>query len=266
MKMVRILTLALAILLAIAPAAMADGSLDAIVAKGELVMGLDDSFPPMGFVNEDNEIVGFDVDVAREVCARLGVALKLQPIKWDAKDLELSSGNIDCIWNGMSITPDRQASMALSAAYMKNQIVLVILKGSYASKAELAGKAVGVQAGSFGQEVLDDPANAEFRATLSEVLSYENYPTALLDLKNGNTQAVAMDRIVAGYLIAQGDDALDVIEPLADDLFAVGFRKEDVALRDKVDAILAELAADGTLAELSIKWMSEDLTVIGKNE
>lgn len=240
-------------------------SLAYILEKGTLVMGLDDSFPPMGYRNENNEIVGYDVDVAREVAARLGVELVLQPIDWAAKELELSTMNIDCIWNGMSITPEREESMALSSAYLNNMIVFLVNDPAYQAREDLAGKAIGVQSGSFAEEVIGSEEYADFAAGLSEIAPYEEYLTAILDLQNGNIQAVAIDLVVANFQIANlGDESLFVIDDLADDLYAVGFRKEDVALRDKVDEILLEMAADGKLAEISGAWFGEDINLIGK--
>ena len=128
-KLFAMILAAMMILCSCAFAETTDNSLQAILDKGTLVLGLDASFEPMGYTNMDGEIVGYDIDLAKEVCARLGVELVVQPIEWAAKELELSSGNIDCIWNGMSITPERQESMALSEAYMNNQIVLLVCDG-----------------------------------------------------------------------------------------------------------------------------------------
>ena len=145
----------------------ADGSLQNILDKKTFILGLDDSFPPMGFRNEDNDIVGFDIDVARAVCEKLGVELVVQPIAWDSKELELSSGNIDCIWNGMSITPEREESMAMTFAYLNNQMVFYTKTGAgIAATADLAGKKVAVQNGSYAEELLNGDY-AELAATLS---------------------------------------------------------------------------------------------------
>ena len=134
-----------------------DESLQKVLDKGSFVLGLDDSFPPMGYRDENNEIVGFDIDLAREVCARMGVELKIQPISWDAKEQELNSGNIDCIWNGMSIDEERQRVMNLSEPYMKNRMVLVVLGDSgYQSQADLQDKTIGVQNGSTAQKILEE--------------------------------------------------------------------------------------------------------------
>ena len=174
--MKKVIALVLVLLMGLSAWAMAqeDNSVAAIQEKGTFVLGLDDSFPPMGYRDENNEIVGFDIDVAREVANRLGVELVAQPIDWASKELELESGNIDCIWNGMSITPEREESMAMTFPYLNNQIILYALKDSGIDSLEaMAGKSVAVQSGSFAEEVLQSEEYADFNASLSEVLSYD---------------------------------------------------------------------------------------------
>ena len=132
-----------------------DKSLENVKANGKFILGLDDSFPPMGFRDENNEIVGFDIDCAKEVASRMGVELVIQPIAWDSKQMELDSGNIDCIWNGMSINEERKEAMNLSDPYLKNDMVFVVLGSSdYQSQADLEGKNIAVQYGSSAQEIL----------------------------------------------------------------------------------------------------------------
>ena len=246
-----------------------DTSVADIQAKGTLILGLDDTFPPMGFRDEDtNEIVGYDIDLAKEVAARLGVELVCQPISWDAKELELSSGNIDCIWNGMSITDERLESMSMSLPYMNNQIVMVAKDSAgFASIADMAGKSIGVQSGSFAEEVLETyDAYAEFYASV-DVLPYDEYLTALMDLQQGGVDGVLIDLVVAEYRIAGlQDDSLIVIDSLEDDLYGIGFRKADVALRDRVNEILTEMENDGTIAEISTKWFGKNISIIGAAE
>ena len=141
--------LALVMLLTLSAAVAEDNSLQAVLDKGTFIIGLDDSFPPLGYRDENNDIVGFDIDVARAVAEKLGVEFIAQPISWEAKELELSSGNIDCIWNGMSITPEREESMAMTFPYLNNQIVCYVKDDSdITSLADLAGKSVAVQNGS----------------------------------------------------------------------------------------------------------------------
>lgn len=266
-KIIRLVDLVLSVMMLLTCTALAeDTSLTDVQTRGKLVLGLDASFPPMGFINDDGDIVGYDIDLAKEVCARLGVELVCQPIDWAAKDMELASGNIDCIWNGMSITPAREESMALSQAYMNNQIVLLVCEDSYQSREDLAGKKMGVQSGSFAEEVLTTYEEyAEYCASLDEVLDYQDYETAIMDMKNGQIDGIMIDLIVANAKIKNlEDDSLKVIDAFADDLYAIGFRKEDVALRDKVDEILNEMAEDGTLAQISESWFGSDISLVGK--
>ena len=267
MKKLVCLILALVMVLACGCAfAEADGSLDAIIGKGALVLGLDDAFPPMGFRDDDNNIVGYDIDVAAEVAARLGVELVCQPIDWASKELELDSGNIDCIWNGMSITPKRQASMAMAIPYMNSAIVMVARDSEgFTSIADMEGRIIGVQSGSFSEEVLETYEEyADFCASV-EVAPYDEYLTALLDLQQGGIDGVLIDLVVAEYCIAGlGDDSFVIVDSLEDDLFGVGFRKDDLSLRDKVNDILLEMAEDGILAEISTKWFGSDISIVGK--
>jgi len=177
-----------------------DDSLSKVKNAGTLILGLDDQFAPMGFRNDDNEIVGFDIDLAKEVCTRLGVTLKLQPIVWEQNSSELDSGNIDCVWNGMSISDDRKVAMNLSDAYMKNEMVLVVLNGSsYETLADLAGKKIAVQSGSSAQGILE---KSEFAKTVEEILPFETNTMALTDLKANGVDAVFVDVIVANYSIS----------------------------------------------------------------
>ena len=261
-KLLAMLLVAMLVLTAV-PAMAEDDSLAKITEKGTLILGLDDSFKPMGYRNDANEIVGFDIDLAKEVCARLGVELQLQPIEWAAKEMELSSGNIDCIWNGMSDTAARQEAMSLSLDYLNNAIVLLVKDPAIKGREDLVGKKVGLQSGSFAQELLEGEAFADYYKSLGEVLGYVDYPTAIMDLQNGNIEAVVIDQVVANYEIQdRGLSGLFTVDNLADDLYAIGFRKADVALRDKVNETLKEMAKDGKIAEISTKWFGSDLSLI----
>lgn len=246
-----------------------DNSLAYITEKGTLVLGLDDTFPPMGFRDENtNEIIGYDIDLAKEVAARLGVELVCQPIDWAAKEMELANGKIDCIWNGMSITDERLESMSMSLPYMNNQIVLVVKDGNgFGSIDDLAGKNIGVQSGSFAEEVLETyDEYADFYASVT-TLPYDEYLTALMDLQQGGVDAVLIDLVVAEYRIAGlNDDTLVVIDSLEDDLYGIGFRKADVALRDKVNELLIEMENDGTIEKISTEWFGKNISIIGAAE
>ena len=252
------------VLLMTAGMALAQDAVQAILDKKTLILGLDDSFPPMGYRDEAGEIVGFDIDVAKEVTARLGVELTLQPIEWAAKELELATGNIDCIWNGMSITEERQASMSMTFSYMNNQILFYATKAAALTSLEdLAGKKIAVQGGSYAEELLNSDTYADLKDSFAEVLSFEEYLTALMDLEQGGVDAVLIDKVVAEYRIAgMGVDDIVPVIALEDDNFGVGFRKEDVALRDKVQEILIEMKKDGALGEISTTWFGSDITSV----
>ena len=179
-----------------------DTSLQDVLDKGEFVLGLDDSFPPMGYRDDQNNVVGFDIDLATEVCARMGVKLVIQPIDWDSKELELSNGSIDCVWNGMSIDDSRLAAMFIPKAYVANtQIIIVPESSGIKTKADLAGKTVGLQKGSTALSALQkDEATA---ASVKEIIEYEDNVEVYLDLQAGRIDVFVVDEVVGRYLISQ---------------------------------------------------------------
>ena len=267
MKIKSILALVLALALCtVSFAALAeDASLQNVLDKSKLILGFDASFPPMGFTDENGDYVGFDIDVAKEVAARLKVELVLQPIDWNAKDLELNSGNIDCIWNGMTVTPERAESMSLSIPYLNNAQVLCVLKDSpIKTIADMAGKTLALQSGSSAAEAV--AANADLLASLKGApVEYADNVMALLDLDNGGVDAVALDVIVANYYIAKKNANYRVLdEQLAPEQYAVGFRKADVALTDAVNQTLIAMAKDGKLGEISTEWFASDVTIVAQ--
>ena len=235
-------------------------------ARTAFVVGLDDSFPPMGFRNADNEIVGYDVDLAREVCRRRGWELKLQPIDWNAKEMELNTRKIDCIWNGFTITAERQKAMCFTPPYLKNAQVVVVRQDSAAQKlADLAGKKVGTQAGSAGVGAIDEAA--AFKASLAEVVEYKDYLTALMDLESKGVDAIVMDLLVANDNIRRSGKPFRILEEtLSPETFGVGFRLGDDALMDEVWQTLLAMQADGTVSKLAEKWFGADISAIGKAE
>ena len=216
----------------------ADESLNKVKAAGEFVLGLDDSFPPMGFRDKDNNIVGFDIDLATEVCARLGVKLKTQPISWDAKEQELNTGKIDCIWNGMSVDSARAKAMNLSDPYLKNRMIFTVKDKALANLAALDASEAGKAA--------------------KEIVPFDDNQTALMDLDKGGVDAVFLDEIVAKYwIVTNAKDYTVLEEGLSDEVYAVGFRKKDQALRDAVNSTLAAMKADGKFDEISAKWFGK---------
>ena len=232
-------------------------------AGGTLIVGFDQDFPPMGFIGNDGEFTGFDLELAQEVAKRRGLEYKPQPIAWDAKDMELEAGNIDCIWNGFTMT-GREDDYAWTEAYMANTQVFVVAKDSgIASQADLAGKVVECQVDSSAEAALKEVP--DLTATFKDLLTTADYNTAFMDLEQGAVDAIAMDVIVAGYQIQQRNaDFVILDDSLSAEEYGVGFKKDNTELRDKVQKTLEEMAADGTLKGISEKWFGEDVTTIGK--
>jgi ABC-type amino acid transport/signal transduction systems, periplasmic component/domain len=238
---------------------------DSQEAGGSFTVGFDQDFPPMGFVGDNGEYTGFDLDLAKEVAGRLGLEFVPQPIAWDAKDMELNSGTIDCIWNGFTIN-GREDDYTWSEPYMDNSQVFVVTADSgISSFADLAGKIVEVQADSSAEAALKE--NAELTGSFKTLQTTPDYNTAFMDLEMGAVDAIAMDVIVAGYQIEQRDDGDQYVildETLASEKYGIGFKKGNEELRDKVQATLEEMAADGTLEKISDEWFGRDVTIIGK--
>ncbi len=228
------------------------------------VLGLDDTFAPMGFRDDNNKIVGFDIDLAQAVCDKLGYKLKLQTIDWNAKEQELNTKNIDCIWNGFSITDENKKKFLMTPAYMKNEISLVIKKDStITSNADMNGKSLAVQAGSSAEETLNKDENKAFKDSLGKINPFGTYAIAMQDVDTGNSDAVLMDSIMANYMIKeQGKDFKVLNDSLLEDEYGIGFRKDDQKLCDAVWNALKELKKDGKVAEISKKWFGSDITMI----
>lgn len=183
-----------------------DDSLEKVKTAGKFVLGLDDSFPPMGFNDEGGNIVGYDIDIAKEVCKRLGVTLELQPITWTAKEREINSGNIDCIWNGFTTTPQREAELCMTTPYLKNSQVVVTLSGSgIETLADLAGKTLSIQGSSTAGEALDSKPDVKNSLKGGAAYEVDNNVLAMFDLKGGGSDAVLMDKVVAEYYVTNPD-------------------------------------------------------------
>ena len=233
-----------------------DLSLKTIEDNGKMIVGFTE-YPPMGF-KENGEITGFDIDIAKEVAERLGVEAEFVYIDWDAKVLELNGKNIDMIWNGLTITADREKEILFSKPYFDNRIVIISLNGSGIDQiADLSEMKVGVELQSSGQAAVE--GNDVF-ASIDELVKYTTITEAILDLKAGGIDAIVADEIFARYAVSKEADQYQVAsEVFNSENYGIGFRLEDVALRDKVDVIIDEMAADGTAAEVSMKWFGEDL-------
>ena len=227
------------------------------------ILGLDASFPPMGFTDENNEIIGVDIDLAKAVCDKLGMTFEAKPIDWDAKDMELATGKITCIWNGLTITDERLENYEMSRPYMENDQVIVVMNDSdINAKADLAGRIVAAQKDSSGLEALmaDEICASIQDGTPKE---YADYVTALGDLELGRCDAIVMDSIVADYYITANQKDMRLLdETMAAEEYGIGFKKGDTALLEAVENALSELAAEGTVAEISQKWFGRDDAII----
>ncbi|MCF2553653.1 amino acid ABC transporter substrate-binding protein [Faecalicatena contorta] len=226
-------------------------------------VGFDQDFPPMGFVGDDGEYTGFDLELAQEVCNRMGWEYVPQPIAWDSKDATLNFGEIDCIWNGFTIN-GREDDYTWTDAYLNNKQVFVVRADSgIETEADLAGKVVDVQTDSSAQVALED--NPELTGTFANLEVIPDYNTGFMNLESGAVDAVAMDIVVAGYQIESRSADFKILDyEIAAEEYGVGFAKGNEVLRDQVQKVLEEMAEDGTMAEISKKWFGEDITIIGK--
>ncbi|MBR4173840.1 MAG: amino acid ABC transporter substrate-binding protein [Lachnospiraceae bacterium] len=229
-------------------------------------VGFDADFPPYGYMDDNGDYVGFDLDLAKEVADRLGLEVVYQPIDWDAKDMELESGAIDCIWNGFTMSDERLDAYTWSEPYVDNSQVVVVAKDSgIGSLVDLAGKVLCVQADSSALEAIESEDHAELKASLGELMQVPEYNTAFMNLEAGAVDAIAMDVGVAKYQIeSRGADFVILDEKLSPELYGVGFKKGNTALRDAVQEKLDEMAEDGTLLEIATKWDQQDTLVLGK--
>jgi polar amino acid transport system substrate-binding protein len=232
---------------------------DSTGEKTELVMGLDDTFAPMGFRNDSGELVGFDVDLANEAAKRMGVAIKFQPIDWSMKETELNAGNIDLIWNGYSITEERQEKVAFSKPYLENsQIIVTLADSSINSKSDLAGKTVCVQAESSALDAIN--AEPDAAASFKDLVEFSTNNEAFNDLESGRSEALVVDEVLARYYMKQkGEEQYKILEEdFGDEEYGVGVRKDDAELLKNLDNIFDEMRSDGTYMQIYAKWFSEN--------
>ena len=228
--------------------------------KQKIVIGLDDSFPPMGFRDEKNNIVGCDVDMAKEAAKRLGIEVEFKPIDWSSKEAELSAKRIDALWNGMNITEERKKNVLFSEPYMESKQLIFVLAGSpIKSAADLSGKVVGVQQSSIGEEVVIK--DTVLKNSLKDFKVYPDFIAVYMDLNTGRVDAVVTDEILGRYYMSKDKGKYVAIEqPLGEvGTYGIGFRKDDTELRDKVQKILDEMKKDGTSAKISKQWFGADI-------
>lgn len=228
----------------------------------KITLGFDQNFPPMGFIGDDGEFTGFDIDLAKETAKRLDMELVLQPIDWDSKDAELESGSIDCIWNGFTMS-GREDDYTWTEAYMDNSQVIVVKKdSSYQKREDLKDKNIEVQKDSSAEKAVS--ADKDFSGMV-HVSTTSDYNKGLMDLESGVVDAVVMDEIVAGYYIEHENDNFRILDDkLSSEEYGIGFKKGNEELRDKVQETLEEMQKDGTMKKISEEWFGRDITTIGK--
>jgi polar amino acid transport system substrate-binding protein len=238
---------------------LAVGCSNSAASKEEntLIVGIDDKFAPMGFRDENNEIVGFDIDYAKAAVEKMGKEVVFQPIDWSTKESELSSGRIDLIWNGYTITDERKEKVLFTKPYLKNAQVLVTKADSKISTLEnLNGKVIGVQSLSSALDALNA---CDLSEKISQVTEYKDNVLALNDLKIGRIDAVVIDQVVADYYLTQEQGTFQMLnESLAPEEYGIGVKKGNDKLLKDLQAALDELNEDGTAAQISEKWFGED--------
>ena len=233
------------------------GKSEASSDDGEVVIGYDNTYFPMGFLDDNGDTVGFDVDLANKTFDKLGMKVKFQSIDWSMKETELNSGNIDCIWNGYSITEERKTKVAFSTPYLDNAQLIITLSGSdIASKADLADKIVAVQKES---SALDAVTADDIAASLKEIVEFDTNIDCFMDLEAGRCDAIVCDEVLARYIIKQrGEDKYNILsDDFGKEQYGIGFRLTDSELVASVDKALEDLKADGTYKEIYTKWFSE---------
>ncbi len=231
--------------------------------------GYDKDFPPYSYIGDDGETTGFDVELAQAVCELNGWNYEGVAINWDAKDAELESGSIDCIWSGFTKSPDREPKFAWSDPYSVNTIKIMVLEGSdIKSMEDLAGKKVGVQGSTSAQEMLETP-NAEGGAedlmnTFASFDKYDTYTVAVNDLKAGAIDAIAIDVTTGDYQMTKVEGLAYLDGDVCQEVYAIGFRTDDTELRDQVNAALKTLAENGKMDEIGKKYpeIYENLSMI----
>lgn len=236
-----------------------DKSSEVKTADDKFVVGLDDSFPPMGFKDESGELVGFDIDLAREVAKKMDMDVEFKPQDWDGIELSLNKGDIDVIWNGYSITEERKKSVAFSDPYLANRQILVVKDDSeYKAMDELKDKTLGIQLGSSAEKALNN--HADFKDSLKEIKSYSNNVEALLDLDAGRVDVVLVDEVVAKYFIAKKDGHYKVLDgDLGKEEYGIGLRKNDTEFLEKLNKALEEVKNSDEGVKISEEWFTDDI-------
>lgn len=234
----------------------ADKSLSKIKKAGKMVVGLDDTFAPMGFRDKKGKIVGFDIDLANETAKRLGIKAEFKPLEWDGIIFDLRSKKIDMVWNGMTITKEREAKIAFSKPYFQDGQIIFSKKSRKIKKiVELEGKKVGVQLGSSADFALQ---KSDIFSKVSKVKKYSTNVEALMDLEAGRIDAVVMDTVAGRYYNSKKNSLSYSSESLTKEYYGIGMRKEDKEFIKAINETLDEMKADGTFTKIYEKWFGKE--------
>lgn len=246
---------------------MTTGCGEEVKEQKKLIIGLDAEYAPMGFRDEQGELVGVDIDLAKETAKRMGVEFEFKPINWDNKIIDLKVGNIDIIWNGLDITPERQENILFSKPYMDNSQILLVKADSKLeihSESDLAGKVVGTQAGSNSETYVFQ--NEKLLNSLADFKIYDTFKTAFDKLESGVVEVLICDEIAARYDTRKNPNKFKIINVTIGPVtkIGIGFRKNDIELRNRVQKAFDEIIKDGTAAKISEKWFQADIINSGR--
>jgi polar amino acid transport system substrate-binding protein len=233
-----------------------------VMAKDKLVLGFDDTFVPMGFKDDKGEVTGFDIDIAKEVSKKIGKEIAFQPIDWSMKESELNSGKIDFIWNGYTITKEREEKVSFTRPYLDNrQVIITLADSKINSKTDLKGVKVGAQNQSSAVDAINKEADLLKSFKEGKVYTFETNNDALMDLEAKRIDAVVADEILVRYYISKkGKEKYKVLkDDFGSETYGVGVRKSDKALLDKLNKAFDDMKNDGTAKKISEKWFGENI-------
>ncbi|MBQ4344017.1 MAG: amino acid ABC transporter substrate-binding protein [Erysipelotrichaceae bacterium] len=226
----------------------------------KLIIGVDDTFAPMGFRDENNELVGFDIDLATMIAEKIGIEIVFQPIDWAMKETELNSNNIDLIWNGYTITDKRKEQVNFTTPYLENRQIIVVLADSDINyKADLAGKSLSVQKESSALEAVLKEADLAASLKDGAPVEFDTNIDCFMDLEAGRSNAIVCDEVLARYVMKQrGAEKYRVLEDnFGEEEYGIGVRKSDTELLEKLNTALKDAKSDGSYDTLYQKWFAE---------
>ncbi|GAA0694613.1 MAG: amino acid ABC transporter substrate-binding protein [Clostridium cadaveris] len=258
----KITVIIMLVLLSVNVVACGKDSVKADENNDTVIIGLDDTFVPMGYKDEKGEIVGFDVDLAKEIFKRSGRKVKFQPVDWTMKESELNQGNIDLIWNGYSVTEERKEQVKFSDAYLDNrQVIIVLATSKLSSKEDLKGAKVGTQSESSSLEAINKEQELTRNFKDGQLVLFDTYNDALMDLDAGRLDAVVVDEILARYYMKQrGEERFKILNgDFGKEIYAVGARKDDEELINDINKYYKEIKEDGTGENICNKWFGENI-------